>query len=95
MKQVAGALKRPPFGIVSRVSLVPDTKTQFKVVFEPLEKCSDKIMGSIMERVEEAKATIDFPYQLEQEEEPAPRRSRAAKKPAAKKKAPARRSRKY
>ena len=28
VKQVAGALKRPPFGIVARVAVVPDAKTQ-------------------------------------------------------------------
>ena len=86
VKQVAGALKRPPFGIVARVAVVPDAKTQFKVVFEPLEKVSDDLMGIIMERREEAMATIDFPYQRnDEEEEPAPKHGRAAK--------PARRSR--
>lgn len=85
VKQVAGALKRPPHGIITRISVVPDPKTQFKVVFEPLEKASDAIMAAIMQRREEAQAIIDFPYTLEEEQAP-PKRSKAAKKPAAKKK---------
>lgn len=88
VKQVAGALRRPPFGIVTRVAVVPDPKSQFKVVFEPLEKVPDELMGTIMERREEVMQTIDFPYQLDDAEEaPPPRakRGRAAPKAAAKK----------
>ena len=100
VKQVAGALKRPPFGIVTRVSVVPDAKTQFKVVFEPLEKVDDKLMPIIMQRREEVMEVIDFPYQTDEEAEaPAPKRGAKAKQPprrkAAAKKAPARRSKKY
>lgn len=84
VKQVAGALKRPPFGIVTRVSVVPDAKTQFKVIFEPIMKLPDELMASVMARVDEAKTIIDFPYQLE-EDEPAPP-PRTKKKAAAKKK---------
>lgn len=100
VKQVAGALKRPPFGIVARVAVVPDPKTQFKVTFEALEKVPDDLISVIMERREEAMAAIDFPYTRndETEEAPAPR-SRAAKKPAARKapakKPAAKHSRKY
>jgi len=98
VKQVAGALKRPPFGVVARVAVVPDAKTQFKVTFEALEKVPDDLIGTIMERREEAMAAIDFPYTREETEEaPAPR-SRAAKKPAGRKTAAAKkpaRSRKY
>lgn len=100
VKQVAGALKRPPFGVVARVAVVPDAKTQFKVTFEALEKVPDDLIGVIMERREEAMAVIDFPYSREEIEETPPPRSRAAKKPAtrkapAKKKPATKRGRKY
>lgn len=81
VKQVAGALKRPPFGIITRVAVVPDPKTQFKVTFEAIEKVPDELMGAIMTRREEVMEIIDFPYQRDDEEEQAPK-SRAAKKPA-------------
>lgn len=86
VKQVAGALKRPPFGIVTKVKVIPDPKSQFKVVFEPIMNLPDELMGAIMQRHEEAKSTIDFPYQPNDEEQaPPPKRgSRAAQKPAAK-----------
>ena len=86
VKQVAGALRRPPFGIVTKVKVVPDPKSQFKVVFEPVMNLPDELMGAIMKRHEEVKSTIDFPYQpAEEEAAPAPKRgSRAAAKPVAK-----------
>jgi len=85
VKQVAGALRRPPFGIVTKVKVVPDPKSQFKVVFEPIMNVPDELMGAIMKRHEEAKSTIDFPYQPNDEENAPPKRgSRAAQKPVSK-----------
>jgi hypothetical protein len=86
VKQVAGALRRPPFGIVTKVKIVPDPKSQFKVVFEPIMNLPDEVMGAIMQRHEEVKSTIDFPYTPNDEEAaPPPKRgSRAAAKPVAK-----------
>lgn len=86
VKQVAGALRRPPFGIVTKVKVAPDPKTQFKVVFEPIMNIPDELMGAIMQRHEEAKSIIDFPYQpVDEDQAPPPKRgSRAAQKPASK-----------
>jgi hypothetical protein len=81
VKQVAGALRRPPFGIVTKVMVKPDPQTQFKVVFEPLMNLPDELMSVIMTRHEEAKSTIDFPYQPNEEEATPKRGSRAAQKP--------------
>lgn len=80
VKQVAGTLKRPPFGIFTRVYVQPDPKTQYKVFFEPLDSIPDELASVIMERNEEAKTVIDFPYQLPDEEEPAPRKARGRAK---------------
>lgn len=82
VKQVSGALKRPPFGIITRVAVVPDAKTQFKVTFKPIEKVSDELMSTIMQRREEVSSIIDFPYQLDSGEEPEPAKKRGAKAPA-------------
>lgn len=83
VKQVAGALKRPPFGIVTKVKVVPDPKSQFKVVFEPIMSLPDELMGAIMKRHEEAVSIIDFPYTPNEEVEAPPKRgSRAAQRPA-------------
>ncbi len=69
VKQLAGALRRPPFGVISHVSLVPDQKTQFKIVFEAIQKVPDELMPAIMARREEARSTIDFPYSLDEQQE--------------------------
>ena len=82
VKQVAGALRRPPFGIITKVRVIPDASTQFKVVFEPITEVPDDLMGTIMERHQEAESTIDFPYRpAEEQPPPPPRGSRAAKQP--------------
>lgn len=84
VKQLAGTLRRPPHGIITRVHVIPDEKSQFKVLFEPLDNVPDEIMGIIMKRHEEAKTSIDFPY-TQSEDAPPPGKkpaSRAAQKPA-------------
>lgn len=86
VKQVAGALKRPPHAIVTKVSIRPDPTTQFKVVFEPIVQAPDEILGVLMKRHEEAKSLIDFPYQLDSGEDG----EKPARKPAKSKANPAR-----
>lgn len=76
VKQVANALKRPPHGIFTKVKVIPDPKTQFKVLFEPIQSIGDELMGIIMKRREEAMSTIDFPYSLPEDEEAKPQRSK-------------------
>lgn len=89
VKQVAGALRRPPHGIITKVKVIPDGKDQFKVLFEPIQNVPDELMGAIMKRREEVMQVIDFPYQPnEDREKPA---GRGAKGKAA----PARTKRKY
>jgi hypothetical protein len=78
VKQVAGTLRRPPHGIVTKVRIVPDAKTQFKVVFEPMMNVPDEIMGAVMKRNEEAKTVIDFPYTPFEETEAPQKQSRRA-----------------
>ena len=62
VKQVASTLRRPPLGIFTRVQVVPDDKSQFRVVFTPIGKVPDKIIPQLMERHEEVKNLIEFPY---------------------------------
>lgn len=83
VKQVAGALKRPPFGIFTRVRVMPDPKSQFKVVFEPLAPVPNNLMATMFKRHEEVKATIEVPYNLEVEEKPEVSPPPRGKKPAA------------
>lgn len=99
VKQVAETLKRPPHGIVARVFVVPDAKSQFKVLFEALMKVPDDVMGAVMKRHEEAKSGIDFPYRPFEEEEKSTPHDKAKGKvlppPKGKTRAGARSNRKY
>jgi len=62
VKQVAGAMSRPPHGIFTKVRVVPDPKSQFRVLFEPLGAIPGELMGAIMARHREAVDAIEFPY---------------------------------
>lgn len=96
VKQVAGSLKRPPYGIVTKVKVVPDAKSQFKVLFEPIENVSDNIIEVVVQRREEVMAMIDFPYTpFEEEAKPQRGRGKAQRQPAGKTASTRRPNRKY
>ena len=67
VKQVANTLRRPPFAIFTKVRIVPDPQTQFKVLFEPLGAITHDLMPVIMDRHNEVEAAIAFPYNLDVE----------------------------
>lgn len=73
VKQLAGTLKRPPFGVYTKIGVVPDAKTQFKVTFDALSIIEDPTMGMVFERNKEVQSVIDFPYQLDEPEEKKPK----------------------
>lgn len=87
VKQVSGALRRPPHGVFTRISVVPDPKTQFKVLFEVLDKIPNELMGAVMQRHTEAQSIIEFPYAPIEEAPAKPARGGRA--------APAKKTRKY
>lgn len=85
VKQLSGALKRPPFAVYTKVSVVPDQQSQFRVVFECLGEVPDELLGVIMQRNNEAKESIEFPYTPRdpnvEPPAPAPRRGGKAQAP--------------
>jgi hypothetical protein len=82
VKQIAGALKRPPHGVVAKVKVIPDVKSQFKVTFEPVQTIPNEWMTAIMKRHDEAVASIDFPYTPFEDAPPAPSKGKATRVPA-------------
>lgn len=50
VNDAAAVHRRPPFGVIARVYLVPDQKAQFKVEFEMMELVPDELAEIIMER---------------------------------------------
>lgn len=77
--------KKPPLAFVTTVSVVPDAKTQFKVVFAKAGNLEADSIAASLDRHDEVKSLIDFPY---------PETSPEEEKPARKQK-PAARGRKY
>lgn len=77
VKQLADDLGRPPHGVITNIWLESDPKSQYKVMFELMDKVPDDLLPVIMNRHKAAKATIDFPYSppIEDEEERAPAKS--------------------
>jgi hypothetical protein len=63
VKQLAGALKIPPRAAFTKVAVTPDAKSQFKVAFTALGQIPTGLLTAVMQRAEEVKAVIDFPYQ--------------------------------
>lgn len=95
VKQLSGATGRPPYGVVTKVKVIPDSKSQFRVTFEALQEIPRDLGPAVLKRVKEAQAAIMQPYNLDGEEEQAPA-PKGRGKPAAKGRAPAKKApRKY
>lgn len=62
VKGLHATLKRPPFGVITEIALVPDPKTQFKVSFNVVGPVPDSVMGAVMERRAKVQEEIMFPY---------------------------------
>jgi hypothetical protein len=85
VKSLNATLDLPPRGVVTKVTVVPDAKTQFRVQFTPLGPVPDELLGTVMARAKEVEAQIAFPYQAQTE----------AAKPAGGKAKPAVKARKF
>lgn len=71
VKQLTGTLNRPPFVIATRVKVVPDAKSQFKVTFEALAEMPEHLIETLIERHKEAEQLIFQPYDMSEREAPA------------------------
>ena len=78
VRQLEKTLQRPPLGVVTEISVVPDPKSQFKLQFKLVESIED---GDIIEALlAKADATeLDFPYAPREEEDEKPQRRSAGR----------------
>lgn len=61
---------RPPWGVLTEISVVPDPKTTFKVFFKDLTTVDDDAaLGAIHNRIEAAVEFAMTPYDMEMQEE--------------------------
>lgn len=63
VRQLTETLKRPPFGVYTRLTLVPDEKTTFKLHFENVDLLPNNLIKLMIGRHEEAKKSIIVAYQ--------------------------------
>lgn len=69
-------LKRPSWGVITRIKVVPDAQAQFKITFkfEGLVDFNDETYAAMKKKVKEAEGAIGNAYPiLEEKEKPAPR----------------------
>jgi hypothetical protein len=80
VRSLASNLNRPPLGVITRISLVRDEKTQFKMKFELVDQIEDAAQfEALCELSEKAAAEIEFPYAPYEEPEEKPRRGAGKK----------------
>ena len=79
VKQLKASLNRPAYGVFTKIKVVPDTKSQFKVTFEPLGLIPNDLMGQVFPRHKEAVESIEQPYNLDFEAEEKPKGKPAAR----------------
>ena len=64
VKNTGAAMGRPPHGIFTRVSVVPDAKSQFRVLFEAIGPISQEVYMAIRGRLAEARTLNLVPYDM-------------------------------
>lgn len=92
---VANTLRRPPYGVYTKVTVTPDAKTQVKVTFEPIDEVPSDIISTVMLRRKEAAVTIDQPYNLDGDADDRDEKPAAKVRDAGKRAAPARKGGRY
>lgn len=73
VRTLATLEKKPPLGVVTRIGVVSDDKTQFKVTFQKVAALPNAAVAVALQRNEAAAQEIMFPYAEAAEEAPAPK----------------------
>jgi hypothetical protein len=87
--QIANVTKRPPYGVIAELSLVPDARTQFQVKWSFVDMVPDALIPAIMDKKASLGDTVLYTYPPNEEAAPAPApapsRGKATTRPAARK----------
>lgn len=82
--QIAHVVKRPPYGVISEISVVPDPRTQFQVKWAFVDTVPDEYIPAIMEKRTALGDAVLSPFPPNQKDEPASAKGKPASKQAAK-----------
>lgn len=63
---------RPPFGVVAKLKVFPDAKSQYKVTLEPVRPVHSELMLSIIDRVNIAERAIMYEYSASEDSDAKP-----------------------
>lgn len=69
---LATQYRRPPWAMLTEMSVVPDVKTQFQVKFEPVGMVENEHLGAIQKKIELANAVLLAPYEFSESVEKKP-----------------------
>lgn len=64
VNKLSAASQRPPWGVLTRVSLVPDAKSQFRVKFEAQQPLDSEQLPLVHQRIDSAVASLMIPYEM-------------------------------
>jgi len=62
VRLVSTLRKRPPMGVVTTISTIPDAKSQFRVTLEHKSDLTQDLIGAVLSRRNEAKDLLVRPY---------------------------------
>jgi len=62
VNRVTDTTRRPPFGVLTRIAIVPDQKDQYHLEFETIDLLPDELIDVMVARHEGAEASIIVPY---------------------------------
>jgi hypothetical protein len=80
VQQLAISVKRPTYGVVTEISVVPDSKTQYKVGFKLVGNVDASSIAALREKREGLEAMLTVPYRKNSElPEPAVKKKTATK----------------
>lgn len=81
LRGLATVMKRPPYAVVANIHLEDDDNTQFRMLFEPVEKIDDKkVLQAIYDVRTKLQEGIMFPYPPNEAKAGAKAKGGAAKK---------------
>lgn len=62
VKKITDTARRPPYGVVTRIAIVPDKKDQYHLEFEMIELLPDELIDVMTARHEGAASQLIVPY---------------------------------
>lgn len=68
VKNLLDTLKRPPLGVITEISLIPDPKTQFKMQFKLKDSVPNSALEALFKKADDVQEQLMQPYQPHDDE---------------------------